>query len=136
MIGDVNGQINIYNQNTSLAFVNSIQAHSNWTIRIKPSPLNTNYIATCSDDAKVKIWNVSSSLNWTLISTYCYISSYLNHLQCIIFTIKADVFNSFFSFLLFYFIFTLLFSINDLIQTTFVSFSSQTSFNKIAPSRI
>jgi WD40 repeat protein len=69
VIGDQNGQIKIYNF-SSLSFVNSFQAHSNWINRIKQSPFNTNYVATCSSDRTVKIWNVSSSFNWTLITTY------------------------------------------------------------------
>jgi WD40 repeat protein len=65
--------------------VNSFQAHSSWIIRIKQSPfntnLNTNYVATCSDDTKVKIWNVSSSFNWTLITTYSQHSSSVRALE-------------------------------------------------------
>jgi WD40 repeat protein len=67
VICDENGQIKIYNQNS---LVNSFQAHSDRIYRIKQSPFNTNYVATCSWDATVKIWNVSSSFNWTLITTY------------------------------------------------------------------
>ena len=55
--------------------VNSFKAHSDWIIRIKQSPFNTNYVATCSYK-EVKIWNVSSSsFNWTLITTYSQHSS-------------------------------------------------------------
>jgi WD40 repeat protein len=52
-------------------------------LRIKQSPFNTNtnYAATCSDDATVKIWNVSSSFNWTLITTYSQHSSYVYGLE-------------------------------------------------------
>jgi WD40 repeat protein len=52
-----------------LALVNSFQAHSKIINIIKQSPFNknTNYVATSSDDETVKIWNVSSSFNWTLI---------------------------------------------------------------------
>jgi WD40 repeat protein len=57
-----------------LSLVDSFQAHSSWINRIKQSPFNTytntNYVATCSDDKTVKIWNISSSFNWTLITTY------------------------------------------------------------------
>jgi WD40 repeat protein len=74
VIGDVNGQIQIYNC-SSLSFVNSFKAHSNYINRIKQSPFNTNYVATCSDDRTVKIWNVSSSFDWTLITTYSQHSS-------------------------------------------------------------
>jgi WD40 repeat protein len=78
VIGDTNGQIKIYNQN---CLVNSFKAHSNWINRIKQSSFNTNtntnYVATCSQDKTVKIWNVSSSLNWTLIKTYSQHSSYV-----------------------------------------------------------
>ncbi len=55
-----------------MAFINSVQAHSSYIWRIKQSPfnINTNYVATCSWDKTVKIWNVSSSFNLTLIRTY------------------------------------------------------------------
>ena len=77
MIGDSKGQIKIY-YSSSLSLVNSFQAHSNYIIRIKQSPFNTNYVATCSIDKKVKIWNVSSSFDWTLITTYSQHSSEVN----------------------------------------------------------
>jgi WD40 repeat protein len=67
VIGDWNGQIKIYNQNY---LVNSFQAHSKAINRIKQSPFNTIYVATCSSDETVKIWKVSSSFNWTLVTTY------------------------------------------------------------------
>ena len=75
MIGDQNGQIKIYNS-SSLSLVNLFKAHSSHIWRIKQSPFNTNYVATCSWDTTVKIWNVSSSsFNWTLITTYSQHSS-------------------------------------------------------------
>ncbi len=59
--------------------VNSFQAHSSNIFRIKQSPFNTNtntnYVATCSFDETVKIWNALSSFNWTLITTYSQHSS-------------------------------------------------------------
>jgi WD40 repeat protein len=67
VIGDRNGQIKIYNQDS---LVNSFKAHSSDIWRIKQSPFNTNYVATSSDDTTVKIWNAASSFNWTLITTY------------------------------------------------------------------
>jgi WD40 repeat protein len=85
VIGDTLGQIKINNQNSSLAFVNSFQANSSDIIRIKQSPFNTNtntnYVATCSSDQTVKIWNVYSSLNWTLITTYSQHSSSVRALE-------------------------------------------------------
>jgi WD40 repeat protein len=78
VIGDFNGQIQIYNQNS---LVNSFEAHSNSINRIKQSPFNTNYVATCSYDRTVKIWNVSSSLNWTLITTHSQHPSYVYDLE-------------------------------------------------------
>ena len=79
MIGDSNGQIKIYNQNS---LVNSFQAHSSYVWRIKQSPFNTNYVATCSGDKTVKIWNVSSlSSNWNLIRTYSQHSSVVGALE-------------------------------------------------------
>jgi len=53
-----------------LSLLNSFQAHSGAIIRIKQSPFNTNYVATCSNDYTVKILIVSSSFDWTLITTY------------------------------------------------------------------
>ena len=44
----------------------SFRAHSNGIIRIKQSPYN-GYVATCSDDNTVKIWDTS---NWNLIQNY------------------------------------------------------------------
>jgi WD40 repeat protein len=64
-----------------LSLVNSLQAHSYWINRIKQSPFNTNYVATCSDDETVKIWNVSSSSNWKLITTYSQHSSNIYALE-------------------------------------------------------
>ena len=84
MIGVINGQIKIYNS-SSLSLVNSFQAHSDRINKIKQSPFNsnanTNYVATCSEDKTVKIWNVSSSLSWTLITTYSQHSSPVNDLE-------------------------------------------------------
>jgi WD40 repeat protein len=58
-----------------LSLVNSFRAHSERFRRIKQSPFNSNYVATCGYDATVKIWNVLSSFNWTLIRTYSQYSS-------------------------------------------------------------
>jgi WD40 repeat protein len=72
VIGDSNGFLEIYNT-SSLAFVNSFQAHSNGILKIKPSPFNSasNYVATGSQDKTVKIWHVSSlPFDWALITTY------------------------------------------------------------------
>jgi WD40 repeat protein len=84
VISDLNGQIKIFNT-SSLSLVNSFQAHSNRIFRIKQSPFNTNtntnYVATCSNDRIVKIWNVSSSFSWTLITTYSQHTSDVNALE-------------------------------------------------------
>jgi WD40 repeat protein len=80
VIGDSYGQIQI-NNSSSLSPVNSFQAHSDYINRIKQSPFNTNYVATCSTDNTVKIWNVSSSFDWTLITTYSQHSSGVNGLE-------------------------------------------------------
>ncbi len=60
----------------------SISMRNLW--RIKQSPFNTNtntnYVATCSSD--VKIWNVSSSFDWTLITTYSQHSEYVHLMYC------------------------------------------------------
>jgi WD40 repeat protein len=80
VIGDTSGQIKIYNS-SSLSLDNSFEAHSDWINRIKQSPFKTNYVATSSDDKTVKIWNVSSSFYWTLITTYSQHSSYVYALE-------------------------------------------------------
>jgi WD40 repeat protein len=67
-----------------LSLVISFRAHSSYINRIKQSPFNTNtnYVATCSEDQTVKIWNVSSlSFNWTLITTYSQHSSFVRALE-------------------------------------------------------
>jgi WD40 repeat protein len=64
-----------------LSLVNSFQAHSNRINRIKQSTFNTNYVATCSEDRTVKIWTVSSSFNWNLITTYSNHSSWVRVLD-------------------------------------------------------
>jgi WD40 repeat protein len=66
--------------------VNKFQAHSKIINRIKQSPVcndlnETRYVATCSDDATIKIWNPSS--NWTLIQTYSNHKSYVYGLEWI-----------------------------------------------------
>ncbi len=50
--------------------INSFQAHSNAINRIKQSPYNNDYVATCSLDKTVKIWNISNPSDWCLIRTY------------------------------------------------------------------
>jgi WD40 repeat protein len=84
VIGDSNCQIKIFNS-SSLSLVKSFQAHSNKINRIKQSPFNTNtntnVVATCSLDKTVKIWNVSSSFEWTLITTYSQHSSGVRALE-------------------------------------------------------
>jgi WD40 repeat protein len=49
-----------------LSFANSFQAHSKGIWQIKPSPFNNDYVATCSEDNTVKIWN---NFDWTIIHT-------------------------------------------------------------------
>ena len=66
-----------------MSLLNSFEAHSSHINRIKQSPFNTNtnYVATCSDDNTVKIWNVLSSYDWTLITTYSQHSSWVRALE-------------------------------------------------------
>jgi len=58
---------------------NSFEAHSFDINIIKQSPFkaNANYVATCSNGFTVKIWNVLSSFNWTLIRTYSHYSAWV-----------------------------------------------------------
>jgi WD40 repeat protein len=48
----------------------SFQAHTQQINRIKQSPCNSEYAATCSYDFTAKIWNISNPFNWSLIRTY------------------------------------------------------------------
>ena len=51
--------------------VNSFQAHLNHIWRIRQSQFANSFLATCSQDTTVKIWNpLSSFSNWTLLQTY------------------------------------------------------------------
>ncbi len=58
--------------------LNSFQAHTKEINRIKQSPYNNDFVATCSYDYSVKIWNRSNSSSWTLIRTYT------NHTQAVL----------------------------------------------------
>ncbi len=64
-IGDFSqqGLLQVYNQNLELVY--SFQAHDNAILRIKQLP--NGYVATCSYDCKVKIWN---PLTWTSSLSY------------------------------------------------------------------
>ncbi len=67
-IGSNTGAMKVYNS-SSLALIKSFTAHSDWINRIKQSPFNNGqYVATCSDDSQVKIWDCASS--WTLVRNY------------------------------------------------------------------
>lgn len=67
-IGDENGLLELYTAN-NLSYITSIQAHRSQINRIKQSPFNTNYVATCSGDSTVKIWNATNA-DLKLIRTY------------------------------------------------------------------
>jgi WD40 repeat protein len=61
----------VFNNNGSTVYlINSFKAHNDSIIRIKPSPFNDTFVATCSLDFTVKIWDVSNSSHWTMIQTY------------------------------------------------------------------
>jgi WD40 repeat protein len=64
--------------------LNSFKAHENYINRLKQSPFNS-YVASVSDDAKVKIWNPSSNENasWTLIRTYSNHTEWVDGLEFI-----------------------------------------------------
>ena len=62
--------------------VPSFQAHSSYINRIKQSPFNNQYVATCSYEGTVIIWNPNT--NWTLIRNYTgHSSSYVDGLEWI-----------------------------------------------------
>ncbi len=74
-IGDNFGQIKTFkvsSHSSPMTFVSSFEAHSTYIERIKQSPFeNSNYVASCGDDNKVKIWDISSSIaNWSLVQTF------------------------------------------------------------------
>ena len=68
----------VYDANLNL--IKSFQAHTSSIIRIKQSPFNNSYVATCSDDKTVKIWKNS---NWNLIQTYTKHTQYVVGLEWI-----------------------------------------------------
>jgi WD40 repeat protein len=74
-IGDGLGVVNVFNS-SRLSLTQTFQAHSGGINKIKQSPFNnysnstSNYVATCSTDYTVKIWDISTSSNWTLFTTY------------------------------------------------------------------
>jgi WD40 repeat protein len=74
-MGNLGGLIQVYSE--SLSLLNSFQAHTHQINRIKQSPFNSNYVATCSNDFIVKLWNTTTSC-WTLIRTYT------NHTQAVL----------------------------------------------------
>jgi WD40 repeat protein len=77
VIGDENGDISIYNS-SSLSLITSFKGHSSTILRIKQSPFNktSNYVATCSIDDTVKIWD-----SWTLFRTYSEHPSVVNDIE-------------------------------------------------------
>ena len=83
VIGDIYGQIKIFNPVSPFLELKSFQAHSSKICRITQSPFPEipNHIATGSSDATVKVWDSSSSLNWILIRTYSQHSSYVAALE-------------------------------------------------------
>jgi len=54
--------------NSDLTNLNSFQAHTDVIERIKQSPFTNQYVATCSNDFTVKIWDPNN--NWNLIREY------------------------------------------------------------------
>jgi len=64
-IADWNGKIKVYDERAKNLV--SFQAHSHAIFRIKLLP--NGFVATCSDDYTVKIWNPLNN-NWNLIQTY------------------------------------------------------------------
>jgi WD40 repeat protein len=81
-IGDESGTIEVYNQ--SLSLIKSVSAHTSKINRIKQSPFNEDFVATCSDDGSVKIWNATTTTNnWNLIRTYNDHSNPVNGLEWI-----------------------------------------------------
>ena len=67
-IGDDLGQIKVYEDESFNLNVKTIQAHSFQINRIKQSPFNKIYVASCSNDARVNVWN--SNMDWNKVQTY------------------------------------------------------------------
>jgi WD40 repeat protein len=63
---DSSGQIQVYNEKEGLSKV--FQAHSSTINRIRYLP--NGYVATCSSDNTVDIWDPSNISGWKLIQTY------------------------------------------------------------------
>ena len=81
-IGNTNGLIKVYNQ--SLSLLKSFTAHSNQINRIKQSPFSADFVATCSNDNSVIIWNATTTTNnWNLIRSYTGHTNYVYGLEWI-----------------------------------------------------
>ena len=67
MILDNFGKIQVYDENLNL--LQSFQPHG-WNIINQIKQLPNGYVATCSNDKTVKIWDPSSSSSWVLLRNY------------------------------------------------------------------
>jgi len=68
-IGDESGKIEVYDK--SLILIKSFTANGDKINRIKQSPFSEDFVATCSEDKSVKIWNVTTTTNnWNLMRTH------------------------------------------------------------------
>ncbi len=73
VIGNNGGHLVIFNQTsrTGLTFDKTINAHGDLVFRIIQSPFTPNYVATCSSDKTVKVWDTKYD-KWDLIKTMTY----------------------------------------------------------------
>ena len=80
VIGDHSGLIRVYDGSNQGSIISSFEAHANIINRIKQSPFNNQYVATCSDDKTVKIWDSSDG---TLLQGYTNHANHVNDMEWI-----------------------------------------------------
>ena len=72
--------IRVYDGSNQGSIISSFEAHANIINRIKQSPFNNQYVATCSDDKTVKIWDSSDG---TLLQEYTNHANHVNDMEWI-----------------------------------------------------
>jgi WD40 repeat protein len=62
--------------------IKSFQAHNGWITHIRQSPYVSSYVATCSDDNEVKVWDTTNNM-WSLVRAYTNHTLYVRGIEFI-----------------------------------------------------